>query len=283
MKRKCKSSRQLKSFLSVYHITTPWTKHRQIIQLTIRPSKSQSHHVELLQFLWKLMLPTFIMLIGFVSSASLIIWNHSNRKISLIWSKCRMQRSMKEKTENDLYHHRVLCVRACVCVCDWVSSSKLLPVDLQSYCINYELYQIRNGGEVQGRLLLHRWRGWIWNTSMWIYWHTHSSSSRLSSTSSSSSSSTSSSSSLHSWALTKYQRHKEKVLTRQKFLIPFISWKKAKQSSEEISIPTLIPALVNFRCRQPLRPVKSDVTPGEGERNIQIIFQIFFQRCLSEL
>ena len=57
-----------------------------------------------------------------------------------------MQRSMKEKIENYLYHHCVLCVCVCVgmcvCVCDWVSSSKLLPVDLQSCCINYELYQI---------------------------------------------------------------------------------------------------------------------------------------------
>ena len=137
---------------------------------------------------------------------------------------------------------------------------------------------------MQRRLLLHRWRGWIWNTSMWIYWHTHSSSSCPSSTSSSSSAS--SSLSLHSWALTKYQKAQRESINKAKVLDPFYKIKKEKkekQSSEEISIPTLIPARVNFWCRQPLRPVKSNVTPGEGERNIQIIFQIFFQRCLSEL
>lgn len=48
------------------------------------------------------------------------------------------------------------------------------------------------------------------------------------------------------------------------------------KAAQEISNPALIPAPANFQCRQPLRPVKSKVTPGEAERNIQIIFQICF-------
>lgn len=52
--------------------------------------------------------------------------------------------------------------------------------------------------------------------------------------------------------------------------------KAESKAAREISNPALIPAPVNFQCRQPLRPVKSKVTPGEAERNIQIIFQICF-------
>lgn len=43
---------------------------------------------------------------------------------------------------------------------------------------------------------------------------------------------------------------------------------------------------MNFQCWQALSPVKSNVTLGEGERNIQIIFQFLIfssQSCLSEL
>ncbi len=85
--------------------------------------------------------------------------------------------------------------------------------------------------EVRKRLLLHRWRGWIWNTGMYnlktytyMHMYTHTPFLPL----------------LHllllvveihGWGFTKYQRHKKKVLTRQKFLIPFRGCKKEKQSS----------------------------------------------------
>lgn len=154
------------------------------------------------------------------------------------------------------------CVCVCVCVAeDWVSSSRLIPVDLQSCCINYEeLYKIKNGGEVRKRLLLHRWRGWIWNTGMCnLLTHAHTFCIHPPSL-------------LllflvveiHRSGLTNIKGTKESI-NKAKVPDPFYKMKKRKsKAAEEISIPTLIPALVNFQCRQPLRPVKSNVTPGEG-------------------
>ncbi len=69
---------------------------------------------------------------------------------------------------------------------------------------------------------------------------------------------------IHRSGLTNIKGTKESI-NKAKVPDPFYKMKKRKsKAAEEISIPTLIPALVNFQCRQPLRPVKSNVTPGEG-------------------
>lgn len=132
------------------------------------------------------------------------------------------------------------CLRAwvCQCVCvagDWVSGSRLIPVDLQSCCINYEKRSaIKNGGEVRKRLLLHRWRGWIWNTSMCnLLTCTHTL--HPPSLPPPPSPSRGRRNSQHlALRLHKISKAQKKVLTRQKFLIPFYKIeeeKKEKQSS----------------------------------------------------